>query len=240
MIRNEQRNDSSTVHSIYAAAFETTAEADLVDVLRIKAIPNISLVAQENDVLVGHILFTPVSITGHNDLTIMGLAPMAVLPEFKNKGIGSNLVKAGLQKCKELGSDAVVVLGHPNFYSKFGFIPSSDLGISTEYEVPEEVFMVVELQPGALDQKTGTAKYHWAFKSPMERNLGPQPIGKLMQDHKLQASHLVAASPEQITHKMVSKAIKGRRLSPRVKSKVKNALNAATQKDYPIEELFTY
>ncbi len=95
----------------------------------------------------------------------MGLAPMAVAPEHQRKGIGSALVRAGLEQCKQLGFAAVVVLGHPEYYPRFGFSPSSRFGINSEYEVPEEVFMAMELQPGALSGKTGRVKYHAAFSN---------------------------------------------------------------------------
>lgn len=93
----------------------------------------------------------------------MGLAPMAVAPEHQRKGIGSALVRAGLDECKQLGFGAVVVLGHADYYPRFGFLSSARFGIGCEYEVPEEVFMVVELQAGFLDGASGKVKYHAAF-----------------------------------------------------------------------------
>jgi putative acetyltransferase len=90
---------------------------------------------------------------------------MAVVPEYQRKGIGSALVKAGLERCKQLGFVAVVVLGHPEYYPRFGFSPSRRFGLDSEYDVAEEVFMAMELWPAALDGKTGTAKYHAAFSS---------------------------------------------------------------------------
>ncbi len=99
------------------------------------------------------------------DLKVMGLGPMSVAPEDQLKGIGSALVRAGLEHCKKMGFTAVVVLGHPEYYPHFGFSPSSRFGIDSEYEVPEEVFMAMELQPGALSGKTGRVKYHPAFSN---------------------------------------------------------------------------
>jgi len=145
VIRTEEERDRAAVYAVNAAAFETPLEAKLVDVLRQQAQPVVSLVAEDDQTVVGHILFTPVSLTGHPALNIMGLAPMAVAREHQRKGIGSALVRAGLERCKQLGSGAVVVLGHPEYYPRFGFSPSSRFGIGCEYEVPEEVFMVVEL-----------------------------------------------------------------------------------------------
>jgi len=108
-------------------------------------------------------MFSPVTLSGHADLKIMGLAPMAVAPEQQNKGIGSALVRAGLERCKGLGFGAAVVLGHTWFYPRFGFVPSVRYGIGCEYEVPQDVFMVMELQPGYLREATGIIKFHAAF-----------------------------------------------------------------------------
>ena len=163
LIRAEQETDRAAVHAVNVSAFGTPLEADLVDALREHAEPVVSLVAEDNGAIVGHIMFSPVSLSGHPDLKMMGLAPMAVAPEHQRKGIGSALVRAGLEHCRQLGSLAVVVLGHPKYYPRFGFSPSTRFGIGTEYEVPEEVFMATELQPAALDGKTGTVKYHAAF-----------------------------------------------------------------------------
>ncbi|MDB4637726.1 N-acetyltransferase, partial [bacterium] len=90
-------------------------------------------------------------------------APMAVLPDFQRQGIGSELVTAGLNICREQGWDAVVVLGYPEFYPRFGFVPASQFKIGCEYDVPDEVFMLVELNTGALDGCWGTVNYHSAF-----------------------------------------------------------------------------
>lgn len=108
-------------------------------------------------------MLSPVSLTGHADLKIMGLAPMAVAPEHQRKGVGSALVRAGLERCKQLGFGAAVVLGHAGYYPRFGFSPATHFGIGCEYEAPEEAFMAVELQPGYLQGKSGTVRYHSAF-----------------------------------------------------------------------------
>lgn len=161
--RAEEERDWAAVHAINASAFKTPAEANLVDVLRKEAYPVVSLVAEDNGAIVGHILFSPVLLSGRTDLKIMGLGPMAVAPGHQRKDIGSALVRAGMERCKQLGFGAVVVLGHPEYYPRFGFLPSARLGIACEYEVPEEVFMAMELQPGYLRGATGIIKYHSAF-----------------------------------------------------------------------------
>lgn len=163
LIGDEKTTDWPAVHSLNVAAFPTAAEADLVDVLRLQAKPFISLVADEAEAIVGHILFTPVSLAGHPNLNLMGLAPMAVAPAQQRKGIGSALVKAGLERCKELSVGGVVVLGHPEFYPRFGFLPSSRFALVSEYDVPEEVFMALELRTGYFNGAAGTIKYHAAF-----------------------------------------------------------------------------
>jgi putative acetyltransferase len=165
LIRTEEEVDWAAVYALNAAAFETLVEANLVDALRQQARPVVSLVAEDNQTVVGHILFSPVSLTGHPGVKIMGLAPMAVAPDHQRKGIGSALVPAGLEQCKQLGFGAVVVLGHPEYYPRFGFLPSSRFGIGCEYEVPEEAFMIMELQPGYLRGTSGTIKYHAAFSN---------------------------------------------------------------------------
>jgi putative acetyltransferase len=121
LIRPETVNDHDAVHAINVSAFETPAEADLVDGLREQASPIISLVAQEHLEIVGHIMFSPATLSDFADLKIMGLAPMAVVAEHQRQGIGSALVRAGLEKCKQLDFTAVVVLGHQDYYPRFGF-----------------------------------------------------------------------------------------------------------------------
>ena len=162
-VRTEEEDDRAAVHAVYISAFETPSEANLVDALRNQARVLVSLVAEENGAVVGHIMFSPVSLSGHPDTKMMGLAPMAVAPKQHRKGIGSALVRAGLVKVKKLGCMAVVVLGHPDYYLRFGFSPSSRFGIECEYDVPAEAFMVMELRPAALRGKRGRVKYHSAF-----------------------------------------------------------------------------
>ena len=163
-IRAEKQKDWTSVYRVNTSAFETPAEANLVGALRAPTKPILSLVAEVNGHIVGHIMFSPVVLSGHAELDIMGLAPLAVVPEHQRKGIGSKLVGTGLQRCRKLGFGAVVVLGHPEYYPRFGFVSSRHFDIDCEYDVPQEAFMVVELEAGFLRGVSGTIKYHAAFK----------------------------------------------------------------------------
>lgn len=166
IIREEQASDKDLIWQLYALAFETDAEANLVNALRDSGCAYLSLVAQIDNEIVGHILFTPVKLQNHEiGLKIMGLAPMAVLPDQQNNGIGSQLVKTGLQHCRLKAYDAVVVLGHASYYPRFGFVPSVNFGIKSEYDVPDNVFMILELKPGVLNGHRGIIKYQPAFNS---------------------------------------------------------------------------
>ncbi|MBW2249626.1 MAG: N-acetyltransferase [Deltaproteobacteria bacterium] len=165
-IRKEKDSDKEKIWEVNAEAFESEAEANLVNALRDSRIPFISLVAEEDKEIVGHILFTPLELIADDSvLKLMGLAPMAVLPRVQKKGIGSQLVKTGIEKCSTQCYDAIVVLGHPEYYPKFGFVPSVKYGIKSEYDVPDEAFMVLELKEGSLKGKNGVIKYHAAFGS---------------------------------------------------------------------------
>lgn len=164
IVRAEQQQDRPSVRMVNASAFETMAEAHLVDALREQAHPVVSLVAEAAGAVIGHIMLSPVSLGGHPELRVMGLAPMAVVPAHQRKGIGSALVRAGLEKCGQPGFGAIVVLGHPSYYPRFGFLPAARFGIGSEFEAPEEALMLVEVQPGYLDDVTGTVQFHAAFK----------------------------------------------------------------------------
>jgi putative acetyltransferase len=161
-IRSEEPADVSGIRAVNLAAFETKAEADLVDSLREHARPIISLVAEDSGVIVGHILFSPVTLDG-KPIQMMGLAPMAVVQASQRHGIGSALVRTGLDACKRNGVGAVVVLGHATYYPRFGFMPASRFGLRCQYDVPDEVFMVLELTPGVLHGRFGMIQYHPAF-----------------------------------------------------------------------------
>ena len=162
-LRPEQPADVPAIRSVNLRAFEGPGEAALVDALRRQAHPTISLVAELGGDVVGQITFSPVVHEQHPELTVMGLAPMAVVPDLQGQGIGSALVRAGIDRCRNIGTAALIVLGHPAFYPRFGFVPAAEFGIDSAYDVPEGVFMAMELQPDALRGKPGRVSYHPAF-----------------------------------------------------------------------------
>jgi len=164
-VRPESEGDRAAVRAVLTAAFAGPEEADLVDALRGQVADWLSLVAEEGGGVVGHILFTPITVPGHPRLRALGLAPMAVLPGRQCQGIGSALVRAGLEAARELGFGAVVVLGHPAYYPRFGFRPAHGRGLACVYDAPPEAFLALELVPGALEGVSGTVHYHPAFGS---------------------------------------------------------------------------
>ncbi|MBE2221362.1 MAG: N-acetyltransferase [Anaerolineae bacterium] len=164
VIRPEKDDDKAGIRHVNEKAFNRRNEADLVDALRDSEAFIISLVAVHDDQIVGHILFSLVRIEAETGTTDgLGLGPMAVLPAYQNQGIGSMLIKKGLELCQDSGFNIVVVLGHPTYYPRFGFVPSKPLGIQWEHDVPEELFMVVTLADTGLASVTGIVKYHPAF-----------------------------------------------------------------------------
>jgi putative acetyltransferase len=141
-IRREETEDIEQVREIVRAAFPTDAESKLVDALRASGKAIISLVAFDTDQVLGHVLFSPVSTIPPSEAKGIGLAPVAIRPSVQSQGIGSELIREGLQLCRELGYDYCVVLGDPKYYSRFGFEKASSFGLQNEYGVDDE-FMVV-------------------------------------------------------------------------------------------------
>lgn len=165
-IRPETAADHGEIRKANKKAFGGKSESKLVDAVRESDffVPELSLVADAGGKVVGHILFTPVSIVeGEKEFPALALAPMCVLPEFQNKGIGSLLVRRGLEECARLGHKLVVVLGHPGYYPRFGFVPAGERGLKLPFEAPAEAFMVLELAPGALAGVSGTVEYPEPF-----------------------------------------------------------------------------
>ena len=122
-------------------------------------IPELSLVSEIDDEIVGHILFSRIKIVSDSVFDSLALAPMAVVPKFQKQGIGSELIKKGIEKAKELGFDSVIVLGHKDYYPKFGFQKASKWNIKCPFQVPDEAFMAIELTERAFEDKAGTVEY---------------------------------------------------------------------------------
>ena len=165
-IRIEEKSDIDLIWKLNSTVFPTNAEADLVNSLRDSGVPIISIVAEKDEKIIGHIFFSEVELVGNSSgLKLIGLAPMAVANHLQRKGIGSKLVTSGIEECKKQNYDVVVVLGHPEYYPKFGFLPSIEYGIKCEYDVPDEAFMILELSEGVLDGTEGTIRYNKLFNS---------------------------------------------------------------------------
>jgi len=162
IIRSEDANDWPAVHSVHQAAFGRSDEAQLVDQLRGEGVVLVSLVAVLDQRIVGHILFTRMSIeTAAGSIPAVALAPMAVLPEHQRQGIGGRLIRAGLDASRDQGEQIVIVLGHAHYYPRFGF--STEKARSLDSPFPPEAYMAVELRTGALDGVRGKVNYAAAF-----------------------------------------------------------------------------
>ena len=162
LIRPEDRGDIAAIGDIERKAFARDAEALLVDRLRAADVVVASLVADDQNALVGHILFSRVPIhTQGGIVDAVALAPLAVVPERQRQGIGSMLVRSGLEACRCSGESIVLVLGHPHYYSRFGF--SADLTRTLSSPYSGEAFMALELVSGALAGVVGDVRYPAAF-----------------------------------------------------------------------------
>jgi putative acetyltransferase len=166
-IRKEKQSDREAIHQLNMASFDNGPEANLVDKLRASCRDYLSFVAIEDGAIVGHLLFTPVTVEGCKVLG-MGLGPMAVLPSHQRRGIGSQLVKYGLAYLHTIACPYVIVLGHPEYYPRFGFEPASKFGLASQWEeVPDEAFMVIVFDKAALPAAGGTARYRDEFNEAM-------------------------------------------------------------------------
>lgn len=155
------------IHAVNAAAFERAGEAQLVDALRAGGGLVLSLVAEEEGAIVGHIAFSPVTVTQRDGGVApgIGLAPMAVVPERQRAGIGGRLIAEGLRRLGEAGHRFCVVLGHPEYYPRHGFVLASAHGLAWDRPVPDEAFLVRELVRGGLDGVRGVVRYRPEFEA---------------------------------------------------------------------------
>lgn len=161
-LRPERPADSAAIAHVNDRAFGGVFESRLVSVIRTgdNFIPELSIVAVADDDIVGHILFSKILIRSESgEFETLALAPMAVLPEYQKQGIGGRLLTYGLEQVRECGYDSVIVLGHKEYYPKFGFRKASHWNIRSPFQVEDEYFMAIELHTGALDGKAGTVEY---------------------------------------------------------------------------------
>lgn len=170
-IREENSKDNSYVYNLIKKAFEGAEHSDgdehnLVNRLRSSDnyIKELSLVAVVNEVIVGHIMFTKLFIINDNEkYESLALAPLSVLPDYQNKGIGKALINEGLKKAKALGYKSVIVLGSEKYYPRFGFKEALNFGIEAPFEVPSENFMAIELTKNSLKDVNGKVVYAKEF-----------------------------------------------------------------------------
>jgi putative acetyltransferase len=169
IVRAENHADRAAIHAVHAACFPTEEEARLVDALRDAGRLSISLVAEEGGEVVGHVAFSPVRIQGTPGPIDragdgLGLAPVAVLPAFRRRGIAQRLVRAGLEVAERDGHGLVVVLGDPGYYGRFGFRAASERGLRDEFG-GGEAFQALELRPGSVPAGGGLVRYEAAFSA---------------------------------------------------------------------------
>lgn len=164
-IRAEHPGDAPAIRTVNERAFGQPEEGHIIERLRQSCAALVSLVAVLEDCIVGHILFSPVTIEGPaGEVEGMGLAPMAVLPEYQRQGIGSKLVETGLATLRKRGCPFVIVLGHADYYPRFGFERASTFGIRSQWDgVPDEAFMALILDPSTMQGMPGIARYQDAF-----------------------------------------------------------------------------
>jgi putative acetyltransferase len=166
IIQSEKKEHYNAIYEINVLAFGRKNEARLVEKLRETSNfnPGLSLVALKDGKIVGHILFSPIAIqTNESTFPGLSLAPMAVHPEFQHQGIGSGLMYNGLECCRNHGHKIIIVIGHPEYYPRFGFISARGKGLEAAFPVPDEAFMALELVPGALNGMRGMVIYPPAF-----------------------------------------------------------------------------
>jgi len=164
-IRSETPEDGADIHFVYGKAFGQESETELVEKLRNRGMLIVSLVALSDVQVVGHIAFSPVTVKSEDSsFQAIALGPMAVLPEYQRKGIGSQLVRTGLEECRHLGHEIVVLVGHADYYPRFGFVPARSKGIECEFEVPDKAWMLLQLREGVLAGRRGTVTFQPEFR----------------------------------------------------------------------------
>jgi putative acetyltransferase len=162
-IREEHPDDVAAVREVNRRAFGQDQESNIVDALRTNGAALLSLVATVDGQVVGHIMFSPLTVA--ENVKAVALGPMAVAPEYQRQGIGTRLIDAGNRKIKDAGYPFIIVVGHAEYYPRFGFRPAGKYGIKCEWDVPEEVFMVLMLDAAKMQGVAGLAKYRDEFST---------------------------------------------------------------------------
>jgi len=166
IVRQEQQEDKDGIFELNALAFGQEEEGHIVNKIREgeNFLPELSLVLAHGDKIVGHLLFSKAKINSDQEYETLVLAPMAITPNFQRKGMGSLLLREGLRTAKKMGFQSIFVLGHPEYYPKFGFKKASTWKIKCPFEAPDDAFMALELVEDALNNKKGIVEYDVAFQ----------------------------------------------------------------------------
>jgi putative acetyltransferase len=154
-IRDERPWDLGAIRELNRQAFDQDQEGTIIDALREHGAAVLSLVAVADDAVVGHIMFSPVTV---GSMTGAALGPMGVLPAYQRQGIGSQLVEDGVDRLRRNGCPFIIVIGHPEFYPRFGFQPAAAYGLTCEWDLPPEAFMVTVLNREVAGSLTGLAR----------------------------------------------------------------------------------
>jgi len=162
-IREERSDDVAAVREVNRRAFGQDQESNIVDALRTNGGALLSLVATVNGQVAGHIMYSPLTVA--ENVLGVALGPMAVVPEYQRQGIGTQLIEAGNRKIKDAGYPFIIVVGHAEYYPRFGFRPANEYGIRCEWDVPDEVFMLLVLNEAKMQGASGLAKYRHEFST---------------------------------------------------------------------------
>jgi putative acetyltransferase len=164
VIRDESAADADAIRVVHARAFPTDLEARIVDALRDAGAVVVSQVAVVSGNIVGHVLLSRASIEGNDPgISVLGLAPLSVVPEYQRRGIGSALMQSALEQARARSVAVVVLVGEPDYYARFGFVPAKRFGLRCKWPATDEAFMARELIGGTLTRASGRVAYHEAF-----------------------------------------------------------------------------
>ena len=161
-IRKERPDDIPVIRDVNRRAFGQDQEANIVEALRSNGAVSLSLVATVDNRVVGHVMYSPARIGA---VVGAGLGPVAVLPEHQRQGIGSQLIEVGNRQLKDTGCPFIVVIGHADYYPRFGFTPARPLGLTCEWDVPDDVFLLLVLDRGTMQHVSGMVKYRPEFST---------------------------------------------------------------------------